>query len=151
MSQKNVEIVRRFFDAVERSIDAWDRSRSFTDAVKTGDLPPETADVLSYLSPEIEWRPIFSGETYRGLVELARGWDELFEASADYGLKLLDAESLEGDRVFVTFGPALEGRFSGIHVSASVFGVVALRNGLIVRMDEFTDRSEALEAAGLSE
>ena len=151
MSQENVEIVQRFFDAIERSIEVWDRSRSFVDALKTGDLPPETAHVLSYLSPEMEWRPIFSSETYRGNLEIARGWDDLFEASADYGLKLLDARSLDKDRVFVTFGPVLEGRFSGIHVDAAVFAVVALRDGLIVRLDEFTDRSEALEAAGLSE
>jgi ketosteroid isomerase-like protein len=151
MSLENVEIVRRFFDAAERSLKALDRSRSLAEAVRAGDIPPEAADVLRYLSPDIEWRPVFSSETYRGLVEMARGWDELLEASVDYSLKLLDATILDKDRVFVTFGPALEGRSSGIRVNASVYAVVSLRNGLIVAWEEFTDRQEALEAAGLSE
>jgi ketosteroid isomerase-like protein len=150
MSQENVEIVRRFFEAAGRSIEGWDRSRSFAEAVRTGDVPPATADALRYLSPQMEWRPIFSSETYRGLVEIARGWDDLLEASADYSVKLLDATSLDQDRVFITFGPAFEGRSSGIHVQASVYGVVSLRDRLIVAIDEFTDRREALEAAGLS-
>ena len=151
MSQENVEIVRRFFDAAERSLKALDRSRSVAESFRAGDVPPESADLLRYLSPEIEWRPVFSSETYRGLVEMARGWDELLEASVDYSLKLLDATSLDQDRVFVTFGPALEGRSSGIRVNASVYAVVLLRDRLIVTWDEFTDRQEALEAAGLSE
>lgn len=151
MSHENVEVVRRFFDAAERSLKALDRSRSVAEAVRAGDVPPETADVLRYLSPEIEWRPVFSNETYRGLVEMARGWDELLEASVDYSLKLLDATGLDKDRVFVTFGPALEGRSSGIRVNASVYAVVSLRDRLIVAWDEYTDRREALKAAGLSD
>jgi hypothetical protein len=103
------------------------------------------------LSPEAEWNPIFSSETYRGYVEMGRGWDELLEAAGDYRLKLLDIMDLENDRVFVVFGPTLEGRFSGIHVDAAVFAVVTLRNRLIVRLDEYTNRREALEAVGLSE
>jgi ketosteroid isomerase-like protein len=148
MSEDNVEIVRRFFDALARSVEAWEGG-SFADAVKTGDIPPVSAEVFGYLSPEFEWRPIFSSETYRGFTDVARGWDELIEASADYGLELLDATSLDAERVFVTFGPRLEGRSSHIHVNAEVFAVVSLRDNLIVGWDEFTDRSEALEAAGV--
>jgi ketosteroid isomerase-like protein len=150
MPQENVEIVRRFFDALERSIDAWERSRSFADAIRTGDVPPATADVLRYVSREMEWRSVFSSETYRGYLEIARGWDELLEISADYRLELLEATSLSGDRVLVTFGPMLEGRYSGIQVNAAVFAVVSLRDRLIVGLHEFTDRREALEAAGLN-
>jgi hypothetical protein len=75
----------------------------------------------------------------------------LLEASVDYSLKLLDATSLDKDRVFVTFGPALEGRSSGIRVNASVYAVVSLRDKLIVAWDEYTDRREALKAADLSD
>ena len=149
MSRQNSEIVRRFFDVLERSLVAWDRSRSLVDAIRADDLPPESQAVLAYLSPEMEWHPIFSSETYRGFVEIARGWDELLEASVNYDLELLDATDLEDGRVFALFGPTLEGRFSGIHVNAAVFAVIALEDGLIVRMDEYTDRREALEAAGL--
>jgi ketosteroid isomerase-like protein len=33
-------------------------------------------------------------------------------------------------------------------VDAAIFAVVTLRDGLIVRLDEYTDRQEALEAVG---
>ena len=152
MSQDNVQKVRRFFEATERSLEQWPRpSRSLEDAVRAGDLPPATREALAYLSPEFEWSPIFSGETYRGFIELARGWDELIEATESYALELIDADDLGGDRVFVVFGPTLEGRSSGINVDAAVFAVVTLRDGLIVRMEEYTDRRAALEAAGRSE
>jgi ketosteroid isomerase-like protein len=151
VSQENVEIVRRFFDALERSLNAWDRSRSLAEAVRRDDLPQESREAFRYLSPEAEWNPIFSSETYRGYVEMAKAWDELLEAAGEYHVKLLDTMDLVDDRVFVVFGPALEGRSTGIHVDAAVFGVVTLRNGLIVRSDEYTNRAEALEAAGLSD
>jgi ketosteroid isomerase-like protein len=151
MSKENVEIVRQFFDAVERSLDAWQRSSgSLVDAVRAGDVPPETEEVLGQLSPEMEWNPVFSSETYRGPLEIARGWDELLEATLDYHLELMEILDLESDRVFVGFGPRLEGRSSGIQVDAAVFAIVSIRGGLIVRMDEYTNRREALKA-GLSE
>jgi ketosteroid isomerase-like protein len=155
MSGGNVEIVRSFFEAMQRSLDAWEREKrppgSLVESIRSGDVPPETNAVFSYLSPEMEWNPIFSSETYRGQLEMARGWDELLEAALDYRLELLDATELGNDRVFVVFGPTFGGRSSGIHVNAAVFAVVTVRDGLIVRLEEFTDRSEALVAAGLKE
>jgi ketosteroid isomerase-like protein len=148
MSEQNVEVVRRFFDAIERSLNAWDRSRSFVEAIRTGDLPPETRAVLEYMSPEMEWRPAFSTETYRGYAEIARAWDEFLDAFTNYNLELLEAIDLGDDRVFVTWGPTLEGRSSGIHVSAAVFGVVMVEDGRVVRVEEYSNRRDALEAAG---
>jgi ketosteroid isomerase-like protein len=43
------------------------------------------------------------------------------------------------------------GRGSGIEVDARFYEVYTLRQGKIVRMDQFTQRSEALEAVGLRE
>jgi ketosteroid isomerase-like protein len=145
----NADIVRRFFGALERSIEAWDRSRSVADGIREDDVPQETRDVLAYFSPEADWNPIFSSETYHGYVEMGKGFDELLEAVGDYHLELFDAIDLEDDRVFATFGPSFEGRSSGIHIDAAVFAVVTLRNGLIVRLDEYINRAEALDAAGL--
>jgi ketosteroid isomerase-like protein len=151
MSQQNVEVVQRFFEVVERFLQTWRPRGSFVEAVKAGDIPPEAREAFGYLSPEVEWNPAFSSETYSGQLELAKGWDELLEAAENYSLKLLEVTELDRDRVFVIFGPSLRGRSSGIHVNAAVFAVVALRGGLIVRLDEYTDRAEALEAAALEE
>ena len=43
------------------------------------------------------------------------------------------------------------GQGSGVPIEARFYAVYTLRDGRVVRVDEFTDRAEALEAAGLSE
>jgi ketosteroid isomerase-like protein len=151
MSQESVELVQRFFSAVERLLQNWRPEGSLLDAMKRGDVPPEAGEALGYMNPDVEWNPVFSSETYHGPLEIARGWDELLEAAANYSLTLLEVTDLENDRVLAVFGPRLEGRTSGIHVDAAVFAVVTLQHGLIVRLDEYTDRQDALEAAGRSE
>jgi ketosteroid isomerase-like protein len=151
MSQRNVEVVQRFFEAVERHLQTWRPQGSLVEAVKTGDIPPGVKEALGYLSPGAEWNPVFSSETYRGGLEISKGWDELMEAAENYSLELLEATELDDDRVLAVFGPTLEGRSSGINVNAAVFAVVTLEGGLITRLHEYTDRRDALAAAGLSE
>ena len=150
MSQ-DVEIVRTFFEAMDRALQTWRSENSVLASMQAGDISPEAREALAYLSPEVEWNPVFSGETFRGRLALARGWDDLLEAAGNYRIKLLEATALADDRVLAVFGPTLEGRSSGVHVDAAVFGVVTLQDGLITRLDEYTDRREALEAAGVSE
>jgi ketosteroid isomerase-like protein len=53
-----------------------------------------------------------------------------------------------GDRVLVTVRFRARGRGSGIAVGARLYDLFTLRKGKIVRMDQFSERSEALEAAG---
>jgi hypothetical protein len=56
MSQENVEIVRRFYEAGQRSLEAyWKDRRSGAAALETGDLDPETEAVLAFLHPEVEY------------------------------------------------------------------------------------------------
>ncbi len=55
------------------------------------------------------------------------------------------------DRVVVTVRLRGRGRGSGVEVDARFYDVFTLRDGKIVRMDQFTERSEALGAAGLPE
>jgi hypothetical protein len=43
------------------------------------------------------------------------------------------------------------GKSSGIEVDALLYGVYSLRDGRVVRMDEFSERPQALAAAGLEE
>jgi ketosteroid isomerase-like protein len=151
MSRENVEVVQRFFEAVERLLETWDTSRSLQDAMKAGDIPPEAREALGYMNAGADWNAVFSGETYRGQLEMGRGWDELLEAAENYSLKLLEVSDLEDDRVLAAFGLSLEGRTSGIHVNAALFAVVTLRDGLIARLDEYTERRHALEGVGLRE
>ena len=56
-----------------------------------------------------------------------------------------------GDRVLVTAYFRGRGRGSGIDIDTCFYEVYTLRDGRVVRVDEFTKRADALEAAGLRE
>jgi ketosteroid isomerase-like protein len=56
-----------------------------------------------------------------------------------------------GDSVVVTVRLRGRGRGSGVEIDARFYDVYTLRDGKIVRMDQFTERSEAHDAVGLSE
>jgi ketosteroid isomerase-like protein len=124
MSQENVEIVRRFVVS--------DVDEGWTDA----DL-------------DIVWNPLEEPQVQghdaarASLASWESEWDEyeaIFEAFVD-----------AGDQVVVTTRMRGRGRGSGIEVEARLYEVYTLRGGLIIRMDEFAERAEALEAVGLSE
>ena len=68
-------------------------------------------------------------------------WEEL-EVTVE---EIIDA----GDRVVHTAHYRGCGRGSGIEVEARYYEVYILREGRIIRVDEYTERIDALEAAGL--
>jgi ketosteroid isomerase-like protein len=151
MSRENVEIVRRFFGAMERFFEEyWKDPRSLVAAVETGDLWPEYRNALSCAHPDAEWQTTFLGATHQGSLEIAKAWDDFLKWAEDYRVRLHEATDLGGDQVFAILtltsktkdGNALDARF---------FDVITVREGLIVRVAEYTNRPEALEAVGPSE
>jgi ketosteroid isomerase-like protein len=124
MSQENVEIVRRF-------------------------LAVDVDEALTYADPGIVWNPIEESPTQghdavrASLARWKGEWD-------DY--KLVPEEFVErGDRVVVTVRVRGRGRGSGVEIAARFYDVYMLRDAKIVRMDQFSERSEALAAVGRSE
>jgi len=110
--------------------------------------------LLTGLDPGIEFRP---GPTVPDFNELYLGhdgyreiWRVLLEAFEDVRL---DPEELVdlGDRYLVMVDLNGHGAGSGVSISQPLFQLFTLREGLIVRQDDFLDRAEAFEAAGLSE
>ena len=128
MSQENVEIVRRSFEAYRH-----------------GDLEVALADA----HPEIVWNPaeeapmrgLDAVRTYLGRWE--RDWEELETTPEEF----IDA----GDQIVAIVHFRGRGRVSGIKVDARTYAVYTLRERKMTGMEEFTERSEALKAAGLSE
>jgi ketosteroid isomerase-like protein len=129
MSQENVEIVRRAFE-YEIS------GRGSVEGLACFDR-----DVV--MNP-VEESPSYGVNAIRDNFEHWQGaWEEL-EVTVE---ETIDA----GDRVVLSAHHRGRGRGSGIKVDARFYEVYTLREGKIVRVDEFTERAEALEAAGLSE
>jgi ketosteroid isomerase-like protein len=148
MSDENVTFVRQGFEVVARAFDAyWAEPRSIAAALEKGDLWPEWRDLFALLEPEVEWRTLFLGTTFRGHVGVARGWDDFLTWADDYRPSIDEAEDIGDDRVLVDV--AFTGKpKDGPRMNAQFFAVFTLRNGLVARVDEYTTRAEALAALG---
>jgi len=126
MSEENVELVRRIYDA-------WSREESARDFI---------AEDLEYVNPSYAVEP----GTRRGRKSLAtvRGTYEDFEIKVE---RFIDA----GDEVVVLAHFTGSGSGSGVPVAGEHGYVWTVRDGLAVRFQWFQSHREALEAAGLSE
>jgi uncharacterized protein len=127
VSPDDLDIVRRAYDAFAR-----------------GDL--ET--LRTFLAPDIEWRTTpdvpFMGN-YAGLDEFLRGmneWTGAFEEITTRVEEMIDA----GDSVIVGHRMRGRGRDSGVEVDLAIWQVVAVRDGKLIRMHDYSSRDEALAA-----
>ena len=102
------------------------------------------------MHPDVVWRPSYLSEERKGYIQLAETWDEYLVWADDYRVRLEDATDLEDGRVFATLAIRYRAKAGGGTVDGWLYMVIALENGLITRLDEFTERSDAMEAAGLS-
>ena len=104
---------------------------------------------LTYVDPGIVWNPVeeSSAQGHAAVRASTARWKSEWD---DY--ELIPEEFADvGDRVVVTVRFRARGRGSGVEVDARLYDVFTLRGGKIVRMDQFAEQSEALEAAGLRE
>ena len=126
MSQENVEIVHRFL-VVDVDVDA----------------------ALAYADPAIVRNPIEepAAQGHDAIRANLERWENEWDEYEVIPEEFLDTD----DRVVVTVRLRGRGRGRGIEIDARFYEVFTLRDGKIVRMDEFAEHSEALEAAGLSE
>ena len=138
MSQENVEVVRRLYDAARRGDDA---------------LPFEL------YARDIEWdargawpgRAISDlGRVYRGHEGVRRFWRDYLSAFERYDFtveELIDA----GDQVLAVVREHATGRLSQVALDNAVYALWTVHHGKLVRMRLYPTRMEALEAAGLRE
>ncbi|HWG08682.1 MAG TPA: nuclear transport factor 2 family protein [Solirubrobacteraceae bacterium] len=128
MSQENVEIVRA-------AIEQWNR----------GEM-----DAVAF-HPDVEWLPLRSATegTYRGIAGIERFRADTEQTFGKFELRfeLVDL----GDQVLAWGTIEVQAAQSGIEMSIPTGGLVELRNGLIVRWEDFGSRENALQAAGLAE
>ena len=137
MSQKNVEFVRRIYDA-------WlggDDETLFSAYHREIRLNPD---------PEAWWVGV--DEDYFGHDGFRRYLRAVYEAFEDYRPEIEQIIDAGGGRVLTLAVEHGRGRRSGARVrAAKTAHLWTLRDGKAVRLDLFMDRKRALEAAGLPE
>ena len=128
MSGENVEVVREAWDAYSRG--DYDRIAGFHD-------------------PHIVVVTLEDGAVYGNDAVLANyeRWDEAWEEAETTLEEVLG----HGDRVFVAARFHARGRASGVEVETRLYEVFTVRDGKVLRIDEYATRDDALEAAGLRE
>lgn len=137
MSQENVEIVRRLYDALTEG---------------------DAAAVSSLYDPEVEWdfsrspfATVFKQTVYRGHEGLRKFNRERYEeAWKDFEDRLEDLIEVD-ERVISVVNSGGHGRASGAKVARTHYGVWTFRQAKVVRVEWFGTRDEALEAAALPE
>ena len=135
MSEENVETARMAFEA-------WNRR--------------DLQSVLDLFHPDVVWEE--NVQVFPGMDRIYRGhegflkWDrdafsEVWESIAVEPLEFIDA----GDHVVALLRLSGKGQGSGVDVELAIYNVLTFRDGKVAWRRLYTDRAEALEAAGLSE
>jgi ketosteroid isomerase-like protein len=136
MSQENVEVVRRLFDAAARR---------------------DTDTLLDLYDPYIVWdasrteRGAITGKVVQGrdaLLNWLREWYDPWETLDDILEELIDAGQQRVVSVMVQRG---RGRVSGVEVENRLGTVWTIQDGKVIRAVWFRSREDALEAVGLAE
>ena len=133
MSQENVEVgepVRRLYVALHKR--DWD---AFS----------------AELDPEIEYTPREEQAVYRGPEAVIQYVERWLEAWDSWLGEVEEAKSASAaDRAFIALRFRGKGKGSGVEINERHFWVAEVRDGGLYRISEYTDRAEALEAAGLT-
>jgi ketosteroid isomerase-like protein len=134
MSRENVEAFKRGIDAVNRR---------------------DIEALLDVLDPEVEWHPARPPRSppplaYRGHEGVREFFRELYEDLAEIHAEYSDSRDL-GDRIVVIGNLRTRGKGSGAVTESPIGWLVEFKDGQVIRIDDYLDPTEALEAAGLRE
>jgi ketosteroid isomerase-like protein len=122
--------------------------RGYIDAFNRRDLDA----LIAGAEPDVElheWPNAPGAETHHGPDGLRKAFDNWFEIWEWMHLEIEDITEA-GDRVLFTLHQRAKGRGSEIEVSITSFNVYSFRYGKVSRIQLFTEREPALEAAGLA-
>jgi ketosteroid isomerase-like protein len=131
MSAENVELVRRFVDAFNRR---------------------DLESMGGYFEPDVElheWPAAPGARSYHGIDGVRAALDNWFEVWEWMRVEVVDLVDA-GDRVLVTLDQVAKGRGSEAEVEIKSYNVYTFRDGRLLRIELFTEREPALEAAGLT-
>ncbi|MGI8460564.1 MAG: nuclear transport factor 2 family protein [Solirubrobacterales bacterium] len=114
---------------------------------------------LHLFHPDVEYSRSASGEggTAVDMSTTARGLEAMVMATFDW-IQTFDRLRVQAER-FIEAGDSIvvfvrhtgNAKASGLPIEAEFADVMTLREGRVIRFDQYRDRAEALKAAGLSE
>jgi ketosteroid isomerase-like protein len=134
MSQENVEVVRRLVEALNaRDLDTY---------------------YVEFFDPDVEWHTSVEdpdAAIHRGLQAYQRYVEQWIEGFDGLHIDVEEYIDVGDDRVFTWARFTGRGRTSGAPADWYLATTFTIRDGRVVRGEEYFDRAEALEAAGLSE
>jgi ketosteroid isomerase-like protein len=137
MSEENVDFVRRGFADFGSS-----PTEGIEEAFRAGAFAPDAELDFSAMYPD---GPILRGrDAWRGYLG-SMPWGGSVELVPE---RFFDVDE---ERVLVFVHVTAEGEGSGVPVEIQNAYEYTIRDGVVVRWKVYADRSEALEAAGLSE
>jgi ketosteroid isomerase-like protein len=122
--------------------------RTWTDAFNRRDFD----SVIETLDPDVElheWPAAPGARTYRGPDGIRKALDSWFEAWEWMQVEIEDLVEAD-DRVLLTAHQRAKGRGSAVEVEIDSYNVYTFRDGKVIRIQLFTDRDPALEAAGFT-
>jgi steroid delta-isomerase-like uncharacterized protein len=126
----NVEVVRRFYEAFNR--------RDADAAVRL-------------VAPDFSFRSEFgalSGRRYEGPAGFRQYFRDMDETWSAFRVEL-DETVTAGDAVIASYREHGIGRGSGVEIEARGCDVWRLRDGLVVRLDNYAAKEQAMAAVGL--
>jgi ketosteroid isomerase-like protein len=135
MSQENVEIAARFYEPT-------------TSKAALLAAMPRT---MALCHPEVEWTVPEDGTTYRGREGVKQRLEDWLESFDEYRYEVQRITDCGGCEVLVEAAEVGRGAMSGAEVRSTNYELLTIRNGMIVRIREFYDEGDALEAVELSQ
>jgi ketosteroid isomerase-like protein len=133
MSRENVDRLQEMFDAFNRG--------EFEAALK--EVHPAIA-----LHPAITELDVQT--SYHGREEVKQFFETISEAWESYTVEREETIEVPGERLLIVERWRARGR-DGIQFDFQLTDLYTFRNGVVIRIDGFANRSAALEAVGLSE
>ena len=138
MSRENVEFLEGLF-AGAADLD----KKAMLDALP--DLIPQVCD------PDIEWVEDprrADRRVYRGHEGVRESWERWLENFDEYGFEIERIDDC-GEKVLVIGREEGRGTASGATIGQRIYSVYSFRGGKISRYEEFYEKGDALDAAGL--
>ena len=136
MSEENVEVVQRHFEAWQRDdFEVW----------------------LSLIDPDVEWLTAIerglgrAGNVFHGHEGMREFWSLWRTEVDDFWVESDEIRDLGGERVLHLGHIQFRGRASGIMVESQLALVITLRDGKIVRSEDYLSYREAIEDVGLED